>query len=226
MRLDLPQKIDKTQWLTRLGVKNQADERLKEQMYSAEQKLLEAAAPQGVYRVLDLQREQDEAYIRLYVEGFELPGNAIKKHLMECKGIVVMAVTLGAAVDRLIRTAQIRDMAEAVILDSGASILAEQCADILEELICSEMDDFVTGRYSPGYGDFPIEMQGQIIKTLDGPRSIGLTTNESNILIPRKSITAIIGTADHMATGYMAGCDECLLKESCMLRKEGKHCWT
>jgi cobalamin-dependent methionine synthase I len=116
-------------------------------------------------------------------------------------------------------------MAEAVILDSGASILAEQCAGILEEIIRTQMGGFATGRYSPGYGDFPIEMQGQLIKAVDGPKTIGLTTNESYILIPRKSITAIIGMADHPVTGYLATCDECLLKESCRLRASGTPCF-
>jgi cobalamin-dependent methionine synthase I len=140
--------------------------------------------------------------------------------------MIIMAVTLGAGVDRLIRTSQIKDMAEAVILDAGASILAEQCADILEETIRAENSCFVTGRYSPGYGDFPVEMQGRLIREIDGPRTIGLTTNESHILIPRKSITAIIGMADHPVKGYMATCNECIIKESCRLRKEGKQCWT
>lgn len=238
MKVNLPQQIDKKQWLTRLGYSEEADHRplspedarLLQQMEAAEAKLMQAAAPQGIYRFAELGSGM-----------LNLPGNAIKKHLAECNGMVIMAVTLGAGIDRLIRTAQIRDMAEAVLLDSGASILAEQCADILEAYIQSETAEasgmcgtaadgaqgmHFTGRYSPGYGDFPIEMQGRLLKEVDGPKTIGLTVNESHILIPRKSITAIIGTADHPVKGYLATCDECLIKESCGLRKEGKQCWT
>ena len=235
MRLQLPRQIDKKQWLARLGytaevagrildaaeqmpeagaeVENMTtsaeDARLLQQLEAAEKKLLQAAMPQGVYRVLEL-------------EVMALPGSAIKKHLAECNGMIIMAVTLGAGVDRLIRTAQIRDMAEAVLMDSGASILAEQCADILEETI--RADTYLTGRYSPGYGDFPIEMQKTLLQAVDGPKSIGLTANESSILIPRKSITAIIGTADHPVTGYLATCDECTIRENCRLRAEGTFC--
>ncbi len=213
MRVEKPQQIDKMQWLARLGVTGEPDTQLLQQMEAAELKLLQAAAPQGMYRVVQ-------------PDALDFPGNAIKKHLAECNGVIVMAVTLGAGIDRLIRTAQIRDMAEAVLLDSGASVLAEQCADTFETVISEENGGFMTGRYSPGYGDFPVEIQGQLVKAVDGPRTIGLTTNESNILIPRKSITAIIGMADHPVTGYLATCDECLIKESCGLRKEGKKCWT
>lgn len=226
MRLNLPQKIDKKQWLARLGVPRDEDARLLQQLELAEAKLLHAAAPQGVYRVLELKRETGAGGEDLSAGGVELPGNAIKKHLTGCNGMIVMAVTLGAAVDRLIRTAQVRDMAEAVILDSGASVLAEQCADILEGVIRAEIGGFTTGRYSPGYGDFPIQMQRDFTKFLDTHRQIGLAVNENYILTPRKSITAIAGLADHPVKGYLATCDECLLKESCGLRKEGKQCWT
>ena len=286
MRLQLPQQINKMQWLERLGYTeevaerileaaeqmartsaevesvppSQSDARLLHQLKAAEQKLLGAAMPQGVYRILELEwgRDSESGEPRVTVmekeagvlksKAIDLPGIAIKKHLTECNGMIVMAVTLGAGIDRLIRTAQIRDMAEAVLMDSGASVLAEQCADILEEIIHAEnvyggrerggaaaacgaqeqgpmQQTHFTGRYSPGYGDFPVEMQRQLIRAVDGPKNIGLTTNESCILIPRKSITAIIGTADHPVTGYLATCDECTIKDNCRLRAEGTICY-
>lgn len=211
MRLNLPIEIDKKQWLARLGVKGDMPEGLEEQLHLTQEKLLKAASPQGVYRIIEK-------------DAMELPGNAIKKHLAECNEAVLLAVTLGTGVERLIRTSQIRDMAEAVLLDSGASILAEQVADALDEKIRIETGLHMTPRYSPGYGDFPIEMQRRFIKLLDTHRQIGLSVNENHILIPRKSITAIAGLADHPVKGYLATCDECLIREKCALRKEGKNC--
>lgn len=271
MRLQIPQQIDKKQWLARLGYTAEVgsrilgaaeqhpdagaevgsvthsaeDARLLQQLEAAERKLLQAAMPQGVYRVQKLEwgRGSESEGIPatvtesgtglLKAQGLELPGSAIKKHLAECNGMIIMAVTLGAGVDRLIRLSQIRDMAEAVLLDSGASILAEQCADIMEAAIKAEAAPeqaqaaqiYFTGRYSPGYGDFPIEMQKTLLQVVDGPKSIGLTTNESCILIPRKSITAVIGMADHPVTGYLATCDECTIRDNCRLRAEGMFCY-
>ena len=234
MRLQVPQQIDKMQWLRRLGYSDEATEQcladrgadgnvhaeLVQQMEEAERKLIGAASPQGTFEILGL---EEFCFSETPHECglLELPGNSIKKHLDGCRQIALLAVTLGAGVDRLIRTAQVRDMAEAVILDAGASIMIEQMADLLQREIMAE---FQTMRYSPGYGDFPLEMQKQLLKALDGPRKIGLTSNESHILIPRKSITAIVGIADHPVKGYLATCEECSIREGCRLRAEGKTC--
>lgn len=37
----------------------------------------------------------------------------------------------------------------------------------------------MTFRFSPGYGDYPIEMQKEYLRILDAPRKIGLTTGDS-----------------------------------------------
>ena len=42
--------------------------------------------------------------------------------------------------------------------------------------------------------------------------------------VPRKSVTALIGISDHPVTGRLATCGECVLREKCTLRKEGKFC--
>jgi cobalamin-dependent methionine synthase I len=53
----------------------------------------------------------------------------------------------------------------------------------------------LTMRYSPGYGDWNLDVQPEILATLDSGR-IRLTSNISHILIPEKSVTAIIGIKD------------------------------
>lgn len=227
MKLELPLKIDRKQWLHRMGVNiegndwtqgiaNPEIESLMNQMNASEKKLLHAAMPQGIFKFLKL----DESGKRTI--GFE--GGAIGKHLEGCREVIIMGATLGTQMDQLIRTSQIRDMAEAVILDSGASILIEQICDGLEEQIKDTTDMYLTGRYSPGYGDYPIEAQSRLVRALDAQRKIGLTVNESHIMIPRKSVTAIIGASDHPVSGYLATCEECTIRDKCILRKEGKNC--
>ena len=52
---------------------------------------------------------------------------------------------------------------------------------------------FLKPRFSPGYGDLPLEMQRDIFRVLDCSRKIGLTLNESLLMSPSKSVTAIVG---------------------------------
>ena len=48
-------------------------------------------------------------------------------------------------------------------------------------------------RYSPGYGDFPIETQKLFTVLLNTPKNIGAVLTEGMMLYPTKTVTAIIG---------------------------------
>lgn len=211
MNLQKPTTISREPWLSAMGVNGEADTLLTEQMDRCEKQLIEVAWPKGVYRIMP-------------VDGLDLKGSAIKKHLAGCHQMAIMGTTLGAQIDMLIRRSQVRDMADAVILDCGASVLIEQACDLFQGDIAANIEGYLTGRYSPGYGDLPIETQDRLIQVIDSPRKIGLTVNQSHIMIPRKSVTAILGIADRPVTGYLATCGECRLKDKCQLRKEGKNC--
>lgn len=211
MNLDKINRISRDAWLEALHVKGTPDKRLREQMDEAERLLMSTAEPKGIYKVIDL-------------ADIELKGKSIKRHLEGCEKASLMAITLGASVDMLIRRMQVRDMALAVILDSGAAVLIEQYCDVYQKDISDDIQFHMTPRFSPGYGDYPIEEQRIITKLLDTPKTIGLSLTSTNIMIPRKSVTAIIGLADHPVKGCLATCDECKLKDKCNLRKEGKTC--
>lgn len=212
MRLTVPEKINRKAWLTRLGTPE--DRSLDIRMSEAEHTLLDLSDPRGVYVYAD-------------IGEIDLPGEAIKKHLKGCGRMVLMAVTLGPGADTAIRKEAARDMAMSVFLDSGASVLAEQECDIMCEEIQKSLPretPFMTGRYSPGYGDLPLETQDILAVKLDAAKKIGLTVTASHLMIPRKSVTAVMGIADHPVSGYLAVCSECALKDTCELRKAGRVC--
>ena len=50
---------------------------------------------------------------------------------------------------------------------------------------------------------------------------IGLCLTPDCLLTPRKSVTAILGTADHPVTGAPAGCATCHLRDNCSFRQKG-----
>lgn len=166
----------------------------------------------------------------LYIEK-ELPcdaiikGEDIKNHLSGCSKAVLMCATLGTEVDKLIRINQISDMAKAVVLDSFASVAVEQVCNKVDELLAQKYSGLnLTFRFSPGYGDYPIELQKDFLQLLDAPRKIGLTTNDNFLLMPTKSVTAVLGISEQPIERKKRGCAICNMRDKCKFRRNGEHC--
>lgn len=156
-----------------------------------------------------------------------LAGNDIKRHLSGCNRMAVLCATLGAAVDREIRAAEHRSMLYALALDAAAGDAIEKVCDIAEQEIRYQVGQtgrYLTGRYSPGYGDLPMTLQPHILALCDAPRRIGLSVTPTNILTPRKSVTALLGISQHPISGHVRGCTSCNLSADCPYRKRGIHC--
>ena len=156
-------------------------------------------------------------------------GRDIARHLAGCEGAVGLAATLGAGVDALLRTLEVSDIALCAAADATASAAIEKVCDAVEadaKAWAANQGRYLTGRFSPGYGDCPLSLQPALCRALDTPRGIGLAPTRDNLLTPRKSVTAILGLADHPVTGARAGCARCLLRETCAYRKRGTTCET
>ena len=101
----------------------------------------------------------------------------------------------------------------------------EQLCDQIElELQRQFPGCFFPFRYSPGYGDLPLTLQSSLLALLDAPRQVGLCASASHILTPRKSVTAILGVADHPIQASVRSCLGCPAHDSCQYRKSGGHC--
>ena len=115
-----------------------------------------------------------------------LGSEGLKKHLEGCREAVIFAATVGIGIDRLIARYSSISPTKALLFQA---IGAERI-----EALCDEFNaELGGGRFSPGYGDLPLEFQKEIFKILDCPKRIGLTLNESMLMSPSKSVTAIIG---------------------------------
>lgn len=211
MDIKTEKKIDLQKWLDALGIKKTPDKKTILQFTEIEKMLISEALPKAIYRIME-------------ISDIKLKGISIRRHLAGCSKAAVMGATLGAGTDNMIRRLQITDMSAAVIADCGASILIQQVCDEFQKTIENAVNGYTTSRFSPGYGDFPIELQSDIVRYIDGQRKIGLNVTSNNLLVPRKSVTAVIGISDKPVSGRLATCDECILKEKCDLRKEGKFC--
>jgi len=156
--------------------------------------------------------------------GMLLQGNDIKEHLSGCERVVIFAATLGAAFEKLLRTAEISNMAYAVVLDAYGSAYIEDYCNRWEAELHEKTGGFFTWRYSPGYGDYPISVQSDFIRFLSADKQIGLTATENHILIPRKSVTAVIGIGEKPQQKEKRSCESCNMKKTCKFRKDGQGC--
>ncbi len=173
--------------------------------------IVSSAEPKTIYK----QFEIAFADIGVEVKGTEvvLSGNAIRKHLEGAKTCIIMAATLGIEVDRILRRTQIKSVSDALIADACATAYIEAVCDETEKEI-NEKYGRCNYRFSPGYEDFPISQQKDIITILDAGKKIGLCTTESNLLVPVKSVTAVLGAIDTY-TSCNNKCDKCRNKERC-----------
>lgn len=219
--------IDKNEVLRYLGHKNQdIDDELNDLIDLCIKEIKETAKPLYTYKIFDVEKIEDG--ISVIGTNLLLRGNDIFNHLKDAKQCVIMAATLGISVDNKIRITERINMTKSVILDSCATELIEKVCDKAEgEIIdLAKSKGFKTNfRYGPGYGDLPIDIQGDVISILNANKSIGLTTTNSSILIPRKSVTAIIGFLDEDAeVSKKRNCATCNLRETCNFRREGGSC--
>lgn len=199
-----------------------ADGALKAQVEDCARELLSAVRPRWSWRAAEIAFEKGGVRLE---GGLLLPGEDLKRHLTGCGRAAVFCATLGAEADALIRRAERLDMGRALALDCCASAAVEEVCDRIE----MELQEKFPGcsfpfRYSPGYGDLPLEVQGPLLELLDAPRRAGLCATASNLLTPRKSVTAILGVAQGEIEKTKRSCLGCPARESCQYRKAGGHC--
>ena len=185
-----------------------------------------ATAPRAMDRIVEIAQPRWK-WIVCTPDALPLSGNDIRRHLDGCDRMAVLCATLGAAVDREIRRTGHRSMLDALALDAAAGDAIEKVCDTAEDEIRMQFGQdgyFVTGRFSPGYGDLPIDLQRDLLALCDAPRRIGLSATPSNLLTPGKSVTALLGISAHPVSGRARGCGTCRLSSDCPYRKRGTHC--
>lgn len=213
--------ISKLEAARYMGVQGQPDRQIMELLERAEPIIRENIIPKYVYRETALQIDDDG----VHAEGMSVvfAGRDIKKHLSGCDRIVVMAATLTTDSDKLIRQAAVTGgMADSLAMDCLCSAAIEQVCDRAEEEIFSVIKaPYRTWRFSPGYGDFPLETQKDILHFLNASRRIGVTVTENHLLIPTKSVTAVIGISDSFLSRGATGCSSCNMREKCAFSGKG-----
>lgn len=218
------EKLNQSEALRYMGYgKNAPDEKVQSMLDECEKNLLAVIKPNFIYKLFNIERGDNE--IIVCGTTLTLKGSDICSHLNGCDKCILFAATLSAGADMLIRQLEAIDMTKAVMTDFLASAAVEQVCDHVDELVKNELASYnQTWRFSPGYGDLPIEVQRDFLTVLDAQRRIGLNATENNILTPRKSVTAIIGLSENEISRGRRGCAACNMRDVCQYRKRGEHC--
>ena len=147
----------------------------------------------GIWKIYDYDAENN---LVMSNPPFKLDGKSIIKHLANCEKVICIAVTVGEEIENEVtRRFSKGNYVQSVLLDAAATAAVEQAADSLEVAISQQIskDGYqMRSRFSPGYGDWALTNQENFFG-ITGADEIGMSLSSAMMLIPRKSITAIIG---------------------------------
>ena len=185
-------KIDSAETRRYAGLKKASDFDEKNIIDACDEALL-LLNVRGIYKIYDYDCEK---HVVQSAPPFEVFGNSIIKHLAGCEKVACIAVTVGENIENEVtKKFDAGNYVSSVLLDAAATAAVEQAADELEKAIAREVskESFkMRWRFSPGYGDWKLDNQKKFFY-VTGAAEIGMKLTESLMLIPRKSVTAIIG---------------------------------
>ncbi len=230
MQVEKPKAINKKEIIQFLSLGKNAGieipQKLDKQIEEMYNKALQMILPKYCCSAV-LPITKTQSGIQIDNTNITLEGNDIALHLENCHSIIVFCATLGQGIDKQLLSLQLTDMASYFLLDACANSCIEQVADIAQQQIIDnfkKQNEYFTMRYSPGYGDLPLSLQPEIIKLLNTEKQIGVTCTKTYLLMPKKSITAIIGVSKVAVTGRLSTCNTCNIKDKCEYRKRGEVC--
>ena len=203
-----------------LGFRGQElTEEIAAQIRRCSDEVLAAATPRLTYRLAPLDNGA--------VLGVMFAGNDIPRMLEPCEEVVLFGATLGPGVERLMMRCEVVNAADSVIMDASASTAIENICNNFESDMRRAVEAegrYLTDRFSPGYGDLPIAEQPKFFALLDMTRRIGVSLTPTTIMVPRKSVTAIMGIARTPQPHRPPDCEHCLMFRTCPFRKAGRRC--
>lgn len=182
--------------------------------------------PRYTFRVYSI-KQKYKGIIELEGTNLILESNDLYEILKDCNECILMAATLGINIEKDIKKYSCTELTKGIIIDSCATTAIEEVCDRVQNEIENNIlknGQYLTFRYSPGYGDLSIEKNTEILNILNGQKEIGLTITNSGIMIPRKLVIAIIGITDKKVEQDKTSCSTCKNKSKCKFKKGVNDC--
>ena len=174
-----------------------------ELMEKAAREMQAVMKPQAVFEVFDLSMNEltsavvsaSSTTVMLHFADVTLHSRDLGTNLSGCSQVALLAATIGPQVDALIRKNSSLDPVYASILQATGAMYIEEVVDFVNDeikKIAGSQGLKTKPRYSPGFGDVPLEVQKDFFRLLPCTR-IGLTLMDTLIMAPEKSVTAFVG---------------------------------
>lgn len=180
-----------------------------------------------IYEIYDIDKDLDSNTVEFKNTNLKLRSNDIIKLLKDCNKCVLMCATIGFNIEKNIRKYSYKNLTKGIIIDSCATTAIEEICDLIEENILKRVaknGKSLTMRYSPGYGDLDMRANKDILTVLDAQRKIGVTVTDTGIMIPRKSVVALIGITNQKIKRAKRTCENCSNRFNCEYKRKADGC--
>ena len=133
---------------------------------------------------------------------FPISDGAIASGALRIQVAGTLARHLEGCFDAFQRRSSVSSGVAALVVQAIGAALIEKWMDETESEITKELaaGESLVQRYSPGYGDFPLAAQHTLLALLDAPRNAGVSLTDSLLMVPSKSVSAIIGVKKGIQT--------------------------
>lgn len=187
----------------------------------AERALAEAAPllrPGVLYRQLAV---ESLAHERLTLGGGgSLSSPLIGQHLAAASQVVVIVCTIGHRLEELVAQIMAADLQYGLALDGVGSAATDALAAAAchhFELGAEREGTRTTTPISPGMIGWPVDKGQRQIFDLLNPEEIGVTLLPSGMMVPRKSLSLVMGIGAGVSADGVP-CDYCTMRDRCRYR--------
>ena len=153
--------------------------------------------------------------------GLRVKSRSLRRSLDGCAKAILFAATAGVQPDRMVERYRLLSPARAVVLDAvGSAAVEAWCGQLCEQWRAEFAGAGLRlrPRFSPGYGDFPIEAQSGLLRLLDAHRSAGISLTDAAMMLPTKSVSAVVGLGAQGCISHEQDCERCDMK-NCAFRR-------
>lgn len=122
-------------------------------------------------------------------------GNNMVRLLKDCDYATLLVCTIGNDLDKKVEELEQTSLADAYYLDRVGAWMADYMAEEAGRRVEAEIAKNgynPTFRYAAGYGDWGLAAQTEIMRLTEANR-IGVSVTETFIMVPRFSVSAVIG---------------------------------